>query len=189
MDIGTPVATNYGGWIAQFGSHWKSVTEKLQASHSDWSLQFAMPGDAKTDVPIIYCPKERVIELLRELKSETYGYGFLSDITATDESEFTRDYRFELVYNLYCPKRDRIRVKVRLKEDELAPTATVLWPAANWAEREVWDMFGIRFDGHPDLRRILMDERWVGHPLRKDYPLRGYQVFTQPMAIDPKLLD
>jgi NADH/F420H2 dehydrogenase subunit C len=188
MNIQTPVSTNYGGWLAQHGAHWKALTEKLASRHADWQLEFRVPGEHLTEVPVVYCPRAKIIDLLRELRAEE-GYVFLSDLTATDESEGGFTHRFELVYQLYAPKRDRIRVKVRLAENESAPTATVLWPAANWAEREVWDMFGIRFDGHPDLRRILMDERWVGHPLRKDYPLRGYQVFTEPMQAQPELLD
>ena len=111
------------------------------------------------------------------MKSEPgFEYGFLSDLTATDEEIAPR---FEMVYNLFSTRHKwRIRLKVRVREDEEVPTAIPVWPGANWAEREVWDMYGIRFKGHPDLRRILMDERWEGHPLRKDYPLRGYQIFT-----------
>jgi NADH-quinone oxidoreductase subunit C len=147
-----------------------------------------MPLEYPTDVPILYVKKESVIPLLQFLKADpSCAYEFLSDITATDEEV---EPRFEVVYNLYAPsKRTRIRVKTRVRDGESCPTATSLWPAANWAEREIWDMFGVKFAGHPDLRRILMDERWQGHPLRKDYPLRGYQVFTEPMQARPELLD
>ena len=82
--------------------------------------------------------------------------------------------RFDVVYCLYStPLRHRVRVKVRLADGEAVPTAVPVWPAANWLEREVFDMFGIPFRGHPDLRRILMPDDWQGHPQRKDYPLEG----------------
>jgi NADH/F420H2 dehydrogenase subunit C len=147
-----------------------------------------MPMESPTDVPILYVKKSALIAVLGFLKTEAGGdYGFLSDLTATDEEV---EPRFEVVYNLYSMnKKHRIRVKSRVRENESVPTAIGLWAGANWAEREVFDMFGVRFEGHPDLRRILMDNRWVGHPLRKDYPLRGYQIFTEPMAAEPKLLD
>ena len=94
-----------------------------------------------------------------------------------------------MVYNLFSPaNKDRLRVKARLNEGESVATATVLWKSANWAEREVYDMYGVRFDGHPDLRRILMDQRWEGHPQRKDYYWRKYQLFLEPEAVPDHLL-
>jgi NADH-quinone oxidoreductase subunit C len=116
-----------------------------------------------------------------------FAYDFLADLTASDEEV---DPRFEVIYNLRSTKtKARIRVKARVAEGEKIDTAVHVWAGANWQEREVFDMFGVQFAGHPDLRRILMDLRWEGHPLRKDYPLRGYQVFTEAEDIDPKLLD
>jgi NADH-quinone oxidoreductase subunit C len=95
-----------------------------------------------------------------------------SDVTASDWPP--RPQRFDVVYCLYSVAlRHRVRLKVRTAESESVPSVTAVWPAANWLEREVFDMFGIRFDGHPDLRRILMPEDWQGHPERKDYPLEG----------------
>ncbi len=95
----------------------------------------------------------------------------LSDLTAVDYRG--RTPRFEVVYNLNSlTRRHRLRVKVAVAEDDAeVPTATGVWRSANWAEREVFDLFGIRFTGHPDLRRILLYPEFVGHPLRKDYPL------------------
>jgi NADH-quinone oxidoreductase subunit C len=108
-------------------------------------------------------------------------------MTASDEGDSPR---FEVIFQLFShSKKARIRVKIRLEDGESMPTCISLWPGCNWAEREIWDMFGISFDGHPDLRRIVMDQRWEGHPLRKDYPLRGYQIFLTPEPIDPKLLE
>ena len=142
--------------------------------------------------PIVWAKRENVIQVLSYLK-EGIGceYRFMADLTAYDEQGSSEESksRFVVVYNLFSPQSKlRIRVKVRLQENEALATASELWPAANWAEREVFDMFGIRFDGHPDLRRILMDIRWEGHPLRKDYPLRRYQLFNDPELMPEHLL-
>jgi NADH-quinone oxidoreductase subunit C len=85
--------------------------------------------------------------------------------------------RFEVIYHLVSiPRRDRLRLKVRLSSDDPVVDSVVpVWPGANWLEREVFDLFGIRFNEHPDLRRILMPEDWEGYPLRKDYPVEGYR--------------
>jgi NADH-quinone oxidoreductase subunit C len=97
----------------------------------------------------------------------------LVDITAVDWPE--REKRFELVYHLLSMSLNaRIRVKAALREDEIAPSITAVFPSANWYEREVFDMYGILFSGHPDLRRILTDYGFRGHPLRKDFPTTGY---------------
>ncbi len=97
----------------------------------------------------------------------------LVDITAVDWPE--REKRFELVYHfLSMSLNARIRVKAALREDEIAPSITGIFPSANWYEREVFDMYGILFSGHPDLRRILTDYGFRGHPLRKDFPTTGH---------------
>jgi len=188
MDIRKLVPTNDGDWLKRFGETWKSQVTALKAKFGAAIQEVRMPPDYPTDVPIVYVSKEAVIAVLQYLKSDpACDYQFLSDLTATDEEI---EPRFEVVYNLFSPaKRWRIRVKTRLRENEECPTLIPVWEGANWAEREVWDMFGIKFTGHPDLRRILMDERWKGHPLRKDYPLRGYQVFTESLPPNPALLD
>ena len=118
---------------------------------------------------------------LSELKAD--GYSMLLDLGAVDYLD--RDPRFDVVYHLVKmptkaasvgdigrPLRHRVLCGVR-GADPRVPTVTDLWKSADWAEREVWDLFGIAFDGHPDLRRIQMPHDWTGHPLRKDYPLRG----------------
>lgn len=188
MDIRTPIPNNGSETSAKFAETWKSQVAAVKARFGGVIEEARMPVEYPTDMPIIYVKKEQIIDVLRFLKTDAaMDYNFLSDITATDEEV---EPRFEVVYNLFShSSKSRIRVKTRAREGEEVPTATALWPAANWAEREVWDMFGIKFAGHPDLRRILMDERWQGHPLRKDYPLRGYQVFTTPMDARPDLLD
>jgi NADH-quinone oxidoreductase subunit C len=99
-------------------------------------------------------------------------FDLCSDVTATDWPP--RAERFDVIYSLYSTRfRHRVRLKVRVPEGNAVPSVSAVWPAANWLEREVFDLFGIRFDGHPDLRRILMPDEWQGHPQRKDYPLEG----------------
>jgi len=103
---------------------------------------------------------------------EELEFDYLTDITAVDYPE--REKRFEMVYHLFSLKNHyRIRVKTEIKEGEKVSSMTKVWGSANWLEREVYDMFGIEFEGHPDLRRILLSDEWEGHPLRKDYPLIG----------------
>ena len=102
-------------------------------------------------------------------------FNFLSDVTCVDW--FPSEPRFEVVYHLLSiPRKERVRLKVRLRSS--SPTldsVTSVWPAANYFEREIFDLFGVRFTGHPYLRRLLMPEDWEGHPLRKDYPVEGYR--------------
>ncbi|HAR42510.1 MAG TPA: hypothetical protein DCS07_07745, partial [Bdellovibrionales bacterium] len=189
MDIRKPVPNNYGDWIAKFGESWKAQTAQLKIRFADKIEEIRMPGEHATDVPVIFVKKDSIFEVLRFVKSEPgFEYNFLADLTAIDEMI---EPRFEVVYNLFSTiKLNRFRLKVRVRDGESVATAVSLWPAANWLEREVFDMFGIRFAGHPDLRRILMDERYVGHPLRKDFPLRGeMQIFETAELADPKLLD
>jgi len=188
MDVRQPVPTISGDMVSRFGEMWQKQVARLQEKFGKAIEEIRMPPEHPTDVPIVYINKDSLITVIRFIKEEQgFEYNFLSDITATDEEI---DPRFEVVYNLFSHQtRSRIRIKVRVSEGEEVPTLVTVWDGANWAEREVFDMFGVKFKGHPDLRRILMDGRWVGHPLRKDYPLRGYQVFTDPQPVDPKLLE
>lgn len=120
------------------------------------------------------------ITLLRD--DEDLAYRMLSDLTAVDMLRLRPSPRFDLVAQLYSLKRRwRLRVKTGLEEDQQIPTLTTVFAAANWLERECYDMFGIVFEGHPDLRRMLLAEDWdEGHPLRKDYPMRGYKQYVEP---------
>jgi NADH-quinone oxidoreductase subunit C len=121
----------------------------------------------------VIVPRERIVEIgtwLRDTPEASFDY--CSDVTASDWP--SRPDRFDVIYSLYSVRHHhRVRVKVRAGADDSVPSVTGVWPAANWLEREVWDMFGVRFAGHPDLRRILMPDEWQGHPQRKDYPLEG----------------
>jgi NADH-quinone oxidoreductase subunit C len=116
--------------------------------------------------------KEKILEVLKCLK-EDLRYNFLTDVTAVDY--LGQDPRFLVVYNLYSiPNKDRIRIKAPVTEaDCTIDSACPLWNTANWLERECFDLMGIRFNNHPNLVRIMMTDDWVGHPLRKDYPLQG----------------
>ena len=113
------------------------------------------------------------------------AFDVLMDLTAVDYQKFPGREdgpRFEVVYHLYSIARNhRLRLKVRVDEDDArVPSAAALWPIANWLEREVFDLYGIRFRNHPDLRRLLLYEEFVGHPLRKDYPINRRQPLIGP---------
>jgi NADH-quinone oxidoreductase subunit C len=118
--------------------------------------------------------RDRILEILRLLRDEC-GFDMLTDLTAVDYLNQGMPERFAVVYNLYSLQANaRARVKAFVPEgDPVIDSAASLWKAAPWAEREVYDLFGIRFRGHPDLKRILLPEGYEGHPLRKDYPLTG----------------
>jgi NADH-quinone oxidoreductase subunit C len=122
---------------------------------------------------IVRLARARLLEALTFLRDHPgLKFDYLSNLSAVHWPK--RDKPFEIVYHLASmPKRHRLTVKVDLAEGEEAPCAVPVWPAANWFEREVFDLFGVRFQGHPDLTRILMPDEWTGHPLRKDYPLEG----------------
>jgi NADH-quinone oxidoreductase subunit C len=102
-------------------------------------------------------------------------FNYLSDVTCVDW--YPSEPRFEVVYHLLSiPNKERVRLKVRLESaSPVIESVTSVWPSANYFEREVFDLFGVRFTGHPYLRRLLMPEDWEGHPLRKDYPVEGYR--------------
>jgi NADH-quinone oxidoreductase subunit C len=131
---------------------------------------------ASSDHPAVNVPAADLLAVLRLLRDEQ-GFDFLADLTAVDWAEGASP-RFTVVYHLYSSERhDYVRVTAACAGDSepVAPSATGLWPAADWHEREAYDMFGIRFEGHPDLRRILMWEGYPHFPLRKEFPLAGIE--------------
>jgi NADH-quinone oxidoreductase subunit C len=151
--------------------------ELLREAFPDGVLETSFPqGDAMA----VVLPQliRRVMEFLRS--DPRLQYCMLTDMTAVDH--LGKQPRFEVIYHLLSLQfRRRLRIKVGL--DEAEPTVdslTPLWGDANWLEREIWDMYGIRFAGHPDLRRILLYEEFQGHPLRKDYPIRKRQPLIGP---------
>ncbi len=121
-------------------------------------------------------PREHLVRVAEFVRSDAeLRFTFLSDITPVDR--FPIEPRFELNYHLLSiERRERLRLRTRAEgKNPVVPSVTSVWPTANWHEREAFDLFGVRFDGHPDLHRILMPDDWEGYPLRKDYPVEGYR--------------
>ena len=141
---------------------------------------YDMRGDAG-----IVIKKEGIKDVASALKNDsTFQFNILMDLSAVDYLRWEeKEFRFEVIYNLYSlGKNRRLFVKAEVPEtDTELDSVTPLWPAADWYEREVWDMFGIRFKGHPNLKRILMYEEFEGHPLRKDYPYNQRQPLIGPL--------
>ena len=155
-------------------------------------LQDAVPGapfEAAPSIDLqttIYVTADALPKVARTLRDRAdLAFALLAELTADDF--WPTEPRFEVVYILVSPaNRLRVRLKVRLHADAARiQTVTSIWPAANWLEREVWDLFGIVFDGHPDPRRLLMPEDWDGFPLRKDYPvqIRKTPASTEPLQV------
>ena len=141
-----------------------------------WSGDAVEGAKFDRDELSIYIRREAIREACAILRDGPgLQFNYLSDLTCVDW--YPSDPRFEVVYHLFSiPKKSRVRLKVRLGGDDPSlASITSVWPAANYFEREVFDLFGIRFEGHPYLRRIMMPENWEGHPLRKDYPVEGYR--------------
>jgi len=148
------------------------VVERLRAWSSN-AISEVIEFRGETTIVVPRNVLRAVAERCREDKD--LQFNLLSDATCVDR--FPLEPRFEVHYHLVSiPRRDRLRLQVRLSSDDLVVDSLVpVWPGANWLEREIFDLFGIRFNGHPDLRRILMPDDWEGHPLRKDFPVEGYR--------------
>lgn len=162
----------------------KQDLERLAAAHPDGVVEsHSAHGD---DTAIVL--GSHILPVMRWLR-DSAGYDMLVDVTAVDY--LGRDLRFEVVYHLRSmTSGHRLRVKVQLAElDESVPpevdSVVSLWPGANWLEREVYDLYGIRFKDHPDLRRILLYEEFQGHPLRKDYPKEKRQPLVRRESLLP----
>ena len=149
-----------------------SVVEKLRERFGTAILG----EEVSCDQISVYVDREVLPEIMRFLHDEL-DFKHLADLCGVDylgwKGKRQKKERFEVVYNLYSiSRKELLRIKVSVpEEDPRVPSVTSIWQVANWFERECYDMFGIRFEGHPDLRRLLMPENWPGHPLRKDHPL------------------
>lgn len=146
----------------------------LKAQNAGWVSDFK---DARGEVTIVV-PGESIGEICRFLKFE-HNFDMLADLNGVDRGP-EEDPRFEVIYHLFSTVHHRrIRLKVLLSEDRPnVETVSTVWRTADWHERETFDMFGVIFDNHPDLRRILMPSDFDGHALRKDFPLRGYEPYS-----------
>lgn len=148
----------------------------LQLEHPDWIVETVEAVGEATAV----ISREHIIEICSYLKAAPDArFDFLSDICGVDRGP-EEEPRFEVNYHLFSTtKHHRLRLKVLLQEDDAqVSTVTGVWRTANWHERETFDLFGINFVDHPDLRRILLPDDWQGHALRKDFPLRGYEPYS-----------
>ena len=157
----------------------ESIGKKILDSH-------AFRGDLT-----IVIAREEMRETFRFLKEDPkLDFNFLTDLTAVDYLG-KKEPRFEVVYHLYSLRsKQRLRVKIPVPlEDPTLDSLTPLWKGANWLEREVWDMFGIRFRDHPNLKRILLYEEFQGHPLRKDYPVNQSQPLFEERKVDGTFVD
>jgi NADH-quinone oxidoreductase subunit C len=157
----------------------RSIIAGLTAAVPGADLQ---PGTT-ADRPTVIVPREHLLEVARALRDRlSPRFDVLVDVTAVDR--LPAEPRFEVVYHLVATGGPaKLRLTVRLAGDDARVTSVqAVWPSANWLEREVWDLFGIVFEDHGDLRRILMPEDWEGHPLRKDYPV---QISMKPKVYEP----
>ena len=165
----------------------QQTLDALRGSVPDGAVEAAPAADG---MPAIYVAREHAAAVCLVLR-DSLGFAFAPDITAVDY--LPREPRFEVVVHLvslgiagYGDTPKRLRVKIRVPgTDPRMPTLSGVWKAMGWGEREVYDMFGIHFDGHPDLRRILMPDDWEGHPARKDYPV---QIKMTPKVYEPMQL-
>ena len=148
--------------------------DKLKEKNEAW---VASVVEAYGEVTV-FVPAGSIVDVCRSLKEE-HGFDMLADLCGGDRGP-EEDPRFEVNYHLFSTTHyQRLRLKVLLAEDDAhVHTVTHLWKTADWHERETYDLVGVKFDGHPDLRRILLPSDFDGHALRKDYPLRGYEPYS-----------
>jgi NADH-quinone oxidoreductase subunit C len=157
----------------------KDVVLKTRAENRAISSLLAAQPEAIVDALFakneltLWIARDSIVSASKTLRDA--GYNFLSDVTCVDW--YPSEPRFEVIYHLLSlGLKERVRLAVRIESlDPEVASVTPVWPTANFYEREIWDLFGVRFGGHPNLRRIMMPDEWEGHPLRKDYPVEGYR--------------
>ncbi|HTI39469.1 MAG TPA: NADH-quinone oxidoreductase subunit C [Vicinamibacterales bacterium] len=167
----------------------QAIVDLLKGGYPEGAIEIAPSGDG---MPSVYVAREHLQAVCRDLRDRPeLRFAFAADVTAVDF--MPREPRYEVVYHVaslglagFGDAPNRLRIKVRVPgNDPRIPTTTTVWPAMNWAERELWDMFGVHVEGHPDMRRILMPDDWEGYPGRKDYPVqikKPYKVF-EPLQL------
>ena len=171
-----PVSQGQTSTMSEPGSTPSQLVTALKREHSEWIGEVSEAFGEITAV----VPREFIAGVCALLKSGADSkFDFLADLCGVDRGP-EEEPRFEVNYHLFSTTTyQRLRLKVLLNEqDPHVPTVTGVWRTANWHERETYDLFGVIFDGHPDLRRILLPDDWQGHALRKDFPLRGYEPYS-----------
>jgi len=151
-----------------------AFAEDLRAKNEGWVTDVVERFGEVT----VHVPREFIVDACSFMKAE-HGFDMLADLCGADRGP-EEDPRFEINYHLFSTQHySRLRLKVAVSEDDAhVPSVVGVWKTANWHERETYDLFGVVFDGHPDLRRILLPSDFDGHALRKDYPLRGYEPYS-----------
>ncbi|MEE9276135.1 MAG: NADH-quinone oxidoreductase subunit C [bacterium] len=160
----------------------KELRDLVEAEHPGAVLEQSAFKDLEDEVTFVLKPDDLkgVGAYLRDHPAARFS--FLTDLTAAHYPE--EEEPFQVLYHLYSFDHNRrLRLKVKVREGQEVPSVTEIWSSANWMEREVYDLFGVRFSDHPDLRRIMLPEDWGSHPFRKDYPLegRGERTYVKPV--------
>ena len=150
----------------------------LPAALEAWDRDALAGWSTELGETLVRIQPEKIVEVCRYLRDEQ-GFERLSGVTAIDR--YPLEPRFEVLYLLHSISHNaRLKLKVALPgSNPVLPTVTPVWEGANWYERETFDLFGVRFEGHPNLKRLLLPEDWVGHPLRRDYPVHGHKYSYQ----------
>lgn len=160
--------------LTDFNIEENLIVKKLRSSFGS-NLISVTTFNNREDEITVKIKNDNIKEIMQYLRHDAeLNFVYLSDVCVVDNQDKNGEYRFDVVYHLFSiNKRHRLRVKVSIREGERIESVTKIWKTADWHEREAYDLMGIIFSGHPNLKRILLPENWKGHPLRKEYPLEG----------------